>query len=277
MEKLIIEGDLRELVGLSQLEERFDFSTHLKYADRLDTWSSNLSMTCSVTPKPLSGISKELKDKSHLIVLTKKSLDDELAIVQEDAAYSTASVLWLPSKAYYLLYHQLSLIEYLLTEDKTLLRMSHKFCLERFSDRLSKGELVFSHPPFNFLFDKKILEFKTQSGEHLRNDVLDDVMHKLIMKKVAMYKCEDYKVLNNIDRKTAKGKKEYQKCLDKLSISILDFFYTMRIKSAYKDFAFIDGIDPERTKLYFNKYYAAIDNFYGCLDALKNELIAKMA
>ena len=74
--------------------------------------------------------------------------------------------------------------------------------------------------------------------------MLDTRMHKLIMKKVATYKCEDYKAIQKIDRKTKKGKKEYQKCLDKLCISILDFFYTMRIKSSYKDFAFIDGVDP---------------------------------
>ena len=48
----------------------------------------------------------------------------------------------------------------------------------------------------------------------------------------------------------------------------MDFFYTMRI---------IDGVEAERTKAYFKKYYTFTENVYECLNGLKNDLIGKMS
>lgn len=256
-------------------EDRLDYDTHLRYAKSLEEWSSKLSVTCKLKPTlRKSEGEKEVRNKTQLIELIRKSLEDEYAIVQTDPDYSTASVLWLPTKSYYLLYHLLSLIEYLLTADKHAVRISHKKCLEAFTRRIKANEIVFSCKRFNAIFGRSALDFKSQSGEHLRHAVNDDVMHNLIMKKVACYKIEDYVVRNKINRRTLKGRKAYQQFIGELQVSIIDYFYLMRIKSSYKHLSFIDGIDPGRTKYYFETYYKATVEFYNCLTNLKNELLA---
>lgn len=259
------------------IEERLDYDTHLRYAQSLEKWSLSLALSCKIKPKlrKLDGM-KEVKDKTHLIKLIYKSLEDEVSIVQADSSYSTASVLWLPTKSYYLLYHLLSLVEYLLTADKHAVRISHRKCLDIFTKRIRAGELAFSSQRFNTTFDCSILNFRSQSGEHLRSMVSDDVMQNLLMKKVASYKIEDYVTLNKIDRRTLKGKEAYKKFVSQLQVSIIDYFYLMRIKSSYKKFSFVDGIDPERTKHYFETYYRTTINFYNCLSTLKNNLLATM-
>ena len=258
------------------VEERNDYQTHLKYAHRLGLWASNLSISCTIQPALGSDGLKEVKNKGQLIEMTRKSLEDELAIVFADADYSSASVLWLPTKSYYLMYHLLSVIEYILTGDKGLLRFDHVQCLKKFAERLGSADFCFSHKPFNTIFDKSILKFKSQSGEILRNNVSDKVVHALVMKKVATYKIENFLERKKIDRRNPKGKKDYTKFVDGLDLTIIDFFYSMRIKSSYSDFRFVDGVDADRTKIYFEKYYAITESFYQCFNNLKNDLIARM-
>jgi hypothetical protein len=258
-------------------EERLDYDTHLRYAQSLEKWSLSLAITCKLKPKlqKLVGM-KEVKNKTHLIKLIYNSLEDEFAIVQADSSYSTASVLWLPTKSYYLLYHLLSLIEYLLTGDKHAMRISHRKCLDTFTKRIKADEVVFSCQRFNTIFNCSIFDFRSQSGEHLRSMVSDDVIHNLLMKKVANYKIEDYVTLFKVNRRTPKGREAYRKFVSQLQVSIIDYFYLMRIKSSYKNLSFIDGIDDGRTKNYFETYYRTTLSFYNCLSTLKNKLLATM-
>jgi hypothetical protein len=254
------------------ITERNDYIIHLKYAHRLSTWSQGLSISSALTCHPKADL-KLIEDKAHLMSLTRQSMKDELAIVMADADYSLASVLWLPSKSYYLLYHMVCVIEYIVTGDPGWIRGTHKRCLKTFSSRLRNNELVFNYGPFNRVLDKGILDYRSASGEILQTTVDDDVVHQLVMKKVANYKIDDEALFAKINKRTKAGKKQYEAIVNKLEVSILDFFYSMRIKSSYKNFSFIDGIEADGTKRYFEQYYELTDNFYECLNNLKNDVI----
>ena len=79
-----------------------------------------------------------------------------------------------------------------------------------------------------------------------------------------------------INRRTQRGRKEFARLQDRMNVSIVDFFYSMRIRTNYVDMAFIDGIDAERTPGYFLKYYEASENLYNCFNDLKNQIIAQI-
>lgn len=265
-------------IELSKISERKDFKTHLIYAERLAKLSHGLSIKCQIKPLLKKNKLSNIKSKLYLIGLTKKSLEDERRIVDIDREYSLASVLWLPIKTYYLLYHLLSVIDYILTGNKSSLSITHDGCLTVFSKRLKNAEIEFNEKMFNNVFAKEILDFRSKSGEHLRSSASDDVIFKLVMKKIGIYKKENYILKSGIDLRTKKGREKIEKYLStKFTVSILNFFYLMRIKSSYKDFNFIDDMPAIDTKRYFYSYYTTADNFYSCFNNLKNKLIADIS
>lgn len=261
-----------------EIVDRKDFRTHLIYAKRLAKLSSGLSLRCNINPLLASDRLENIKNKLRLIELTKKSLEDEFNIVEIDKEYSTASVLWLPVKTYYLLYHLLSVIDYILTGKKSSLSISHEKCSGVFSKRLKDGEIQFSEGRFNSVFTENIFNFTSKSGEHLSHSVTNDVIYKLLMKKIANYKKRNYQLKGKINLRTKKGREKLNKYLSgKFSVSMFDFFYLMRIKSSYRDFNFIDDMPATETKKYFEEYYAIANNFYNCFDNLKNRLVADIS
>ena len=61
--------------------------------------------------------------------------------------------------------------------------------------------------------------------------------------------------------------------LNKFKVSIFEFPYYMRIRSNYRDFAFIDGIDTHDTARYFNSYYNFSLNLFYALNGLKETML----
>jgi hypothetical protein len=257
-------------------DDNFAFHTHLIYARRLATWSIGLSAEYSSKPKLLANDSELLKNKDRLITLMWQSLQDECKIVMEDAAYSSACVLWLPTKAYYLIFHLLTTIEYIINADPKCLRMHHEPCVNLFTDLIKNKVLKFSQTRFNEVFRRIILDHKTQPGEHLRADCADAVIHQLIMRKTADYKIQHYKYKQKLNLRRKVDRASCEKFKDTMLVSIFDFFYLMRIKSTYKEFNFIDGIMPDQTRLYFQEYFRATENFYHCLNNLRQTLSSKI-
>lgn len=265
-------------IQLSKVNERLDFKTHLIYTERLLRLSNGVSIKCQIKPLLNKSNLDDIKNKLHLVELTKKSLEDEHRIVDIDMDYSLASVLWLPMKVYYLLYHLLSVIDYILTGEKDSLNISHEGCSAIFSRRLKNGDIEFSETKFNDVFAKDILKFRSKSGEHLKRSADDDVIYKLIMKKIGSYKIENYKLKSGLNAQTKKGRGKMNNYLtSKFSVSIFDFFCLMRIKSSYRDFNFIDDMPAIDTRKYFQEYYIVADNFYKCFNNLKNKLIADIS
>ncbi len=259
-------------------KDRLDFETHLKYVSLLAKLSKGVSVTCTLKPKLNKSKLGSLKNKLQLIELTKKSIQDEYKIVQIDKEYSTASVLWLPIKTYYLAYHLLCITDYLITDNPHSLSEKHSKCIETFTKMLSDGTLKFSEALLNNVYDKSILNFRTTSGEHLRSSVNDETVYKLLMKKIAKEKIENFKVSNGIlEVRTKKNKDKVEKFKNNLSVSIFDFFYLMRLRMNYRNFDFIDDIPSTNTKIYFEEYYKTAGHFYVACSNLKNKLISDIS
>ena len=257
--------------------ERFDFGVHLKYVRYIASITKSLSATTSLQPCIGPEAVKELDHKMRLLERTTQSIREELRSIHDDADYAHACVAWLPAKVYYNLYHLLSIVEYMVTGDRNLLRVNHADCLHNLADRIGDGLITFNNPQLNRCYDKSVLEFRSRSGGVLSQAISDETMLGLIMKKIAKDRLADWQVRRKIDRRTAAGKKAYAKEVNKLRISIVDFFYSMRIRTNYKDMAFIDEVDPDLAMTYFVEYYEASDHFYSYFNELKNELIGRIS
>jgi len=85
---------------------------------------------------------------------------------------------------------------------------------------------------------------------------------------------EDWKQKNHINLKKTAHKTKYQNYLSNFSVSIFDFPYYMRIRSNYRDFAFIDGVTTDQTAEYFNTFFSFTVHFVKMLEKLKTGLIA---
>lgn len=255
-----------------------DFETHLKYVSLLARLAGGVSVSCTVVPTLVPTDLPKIKDKSRLIELTKQSIKDEHGIVQIDEEYSTAAVLWLPIKSYYLAYHLLCVIDYLLTGKPAMLRTKHGECVERFTELLANGSIQFSEPLFNQVFDRSILNFREAPGEHLKRSVADDVMYKLVMKKVADEKVKSWRQSQGItEGRTKKNRARIEKFKQSMTVSIFDFFYQMRLRLNYRNFDFIDDVPANQTKAYFDQYFAVAGYFYSALANLKNKLVADVS
>jgi hypothetical protein len=215
----------------------------------------------------------DIDEKANLIKLTKKSLSDEYKIVKIDADYSYASTSWLPIKSYYLIFNTLLTIEYLFKIQKNIFRISHLSCTEEFTRKLECKEIQFSQQILNQVFDQTILTYKNQSGANLSNWTNQSEMYKMAIRKIARYKVDDWKQKNHIDLRKLAHKLKYANYANSFSVSVFDFPYYMRIRSNYRDFAFIEGVSTTETANYFNKFFSFTVRFITALEGLKKDLI----
>lgn len=215
----------------------------------------------------------DLDEKKNLIDLTKKSLNDEYKIVQIDKDYSYASTSWLPVKSYYLIFNILLTIEYVFKIQKSIYRLGHTSCIDEFTRKLESGEIQFSEPLLNQVFNQSILNHVVRSGANLSSRTSSDDMYKMAIRKIAKYKLDDWKNKNHINLRRKTHKTKYQQHLNTFKVSIFDFPYHMRIRSNYRDFAFIDGVTTDETAQYFNTFFGFTVHFVKSLESLKKDLI----
>lgn len=211
--------------------------------------------------------------KDHLIRLTRQSLEDEYHIVQIDRDYSYASTSWLPIKGYYLLFNMLLTIEYVLTGQERAFSLGHARCIEGFTGRLERGEVQFSNPVLNQVFDGSVFGVREIAGANLSRRINIDRRYQMAIRKVSFYKRDEWKRKYNINFKTRNGQRRRDAYIRNFKISIFEFPYYMRIRSNYRDFAFIEGVSTWDTKNYFESYYFLIINFFVALENLKNYLV----
>ena len=253
-------------------EEKEDFTTHFNYVSKLESLSQAISITCRTQPK-VNGSGLDLAaGKRQLIALTRQSLEDEKRIVDADPQYSQAAVLWLPVKAYYLLYHLLSLVEFILSDSQPDLTISHAKLIKNLTQRLGNRELSFSNDRFNHVFDKRILDFTERSGAHLSPYAPDDLIFNLLMKKTAKYKLANEGRRQRWKLRTLEGRKNKDVFASRMKISIFDYFYVMRLNASYRGFRFIEDVSTESTAKYFAKYFRMTRNFCDCFDGLQRSL-----
>ena len=221
-----------------------------------------MSISHSFKPKIDAAALKVLDSKLRLVERTNNLLEEEIEFIRVDPEYAQACVGWLPAKVYYNIYHLLAIIEYILTGQKLHLRISHESCLKGFAKRIDGGILKFNCPTLNIVCDKAILKFRSVSGEILSKGITDERLISLVMKKIATDKLDDFKLRKGLDLRKKADKSKYQKAKEELNISIIDFFYSMRIRTNYRDMSFLDELDAERTRRYFLKNHEASTNFF---------------
>lgn len=219
----------------------------------------------------------DIDEKKNLIDLTKKSLDDEQKIVDIDKAYSYASTSWLPVKSYYLIFNILLTIEYIFKIQKGIFRLGHTNCVDEFTRKLKSKEIEFSNQILNQVFDQTVLFYKVRSGANLSSRTTDETMYKMVVRKIATYKVNDWKQRNHINLRKSKDKVAYQNYLSNFSVSIFDFPYHMRVRSNYRDFAFIDGVTTNETANYFNAFFTFSSHFVKMLEKLIVDLVKMRA
>ncbi|HVB20038.1 MAG TPA: hypothetical protein VNF51_02000 [Candidatus Paceibacterota bacterium] len=252
--------------------ERQAYDTHFNYigclSDLMDGVLLRYNGSLKKAALPYIG------EKDNLISLTKKSLNDELAIVNIDEDYSYASTSWLPIKSYYLIFNVLLTIEYVFNPQKHVFRTGHSSCVDEFTRKLQRGEIEFSEPTLNQVFDGSILDYRVAAGANLSSRTSTADMYKMALRKIAHYKEEDWRRKNSINLRKSTHKIKYNNYLRKtLLVSIFDFPYYMRIRSNYRDFAFIDGISTAETAEYFKKYFNFTARFVRALEKLKKDSI----
>lgn len=216
----------------------------------------------------------DIDEKKNLIKLTKQSLNDESRIVAIDKDYSYASTSWLPIKAYYLIFNILLTIEYAIKIQKGIFSRTHHACIEEFTRKLKDKEIEFSVPELNIVYDQTILKHKNTAGANLSSKTTPADMCKMAMRKIAYYKLEDWKKRNHINGKRKADKARLASYLsNEFFVSIFDFPFYMRIRSNYRDFAFIEGVNTMDTARYFNEYMLFTARFVKALEGMKNVLI----
>lgn len=247
------------------------YDTHLNYVKCLHDLLQGASLQYTGFLKQAT--LADLDVKKNLINLTKKSLIDEHKIVQIDADYSYASTSWLPIKSYYLVFNILVTLEYIFKLQKSVFRLTHTSCINEFTRKLRSGEIQFSEPILNQVFDQAILNHTVKSGANLSSYTTKSDMYKMAIRKIAKYKLDDWKQKNHIDLRKSTHKIKCQQYLSSFTVSIFDFSYYMRIRSNYRDFAFIDGVTTTETAHYFNQFFGFTSGFVKALEGLKRDLI----
>lgn len=248
------------------------YTTHFNYINCLCSLTKNLKLEYdkNLNNKDLTKIDTKL----NLIKLTKRSIEDELNIVRVDKEYSYASTSWLPVKSYYLVYNMLLTIEYCIDVQDIVFNKSHTACMDYFTKKLKNGSIKFSNHLLNEVFDYSIVNKKFVSGSNLSPKTPIDDMYEMAMRKIAGYKCNEWKRNNNIKNlRSQKNKKAFSNYEKTFSVSIFDFLYYMRIRSNYRDFAFVEGVSIDETAKYFETFYCFTMNLTSALEGLKDNLI----
>lgn len=248
------------------------YDTHFNYIKCLATLMNGTTLQYNNSLQK-AGL-PDIDQKKNLIALTKKSLSDEKKIVDIDKDYSYASTSWLPVKSYYLIFNVLSTVEYVIKIQKGIFKQGHTKCVDEFTRKLQTQEIQFSNAILNQVFDQTILTHKVASGANLSSRTTDDDMYKMAIRKIAKYKVDNWKQTNRINLKKKTDKAKFQKYLSNFSVSIFDFPYYMRIRSNYRDFAFIDGVTTDETAEYFSIFFAFTVHFVKILENLKTNLVS---
>lgn len=252
------------------------FVTHRNYAECLASLLQGASL--AYTPHLSSHALPLLDRKENLIRLTKRSLDDERGIVDQDKDYSYASTSWLPVKGYYLLFNLLLTIEYVIHPEQAAFALSHTKCVETFTRRLKDGELAFDQPVLNRVFDGGIFQHQEKAGANLSRAISLDRQFKMAMAKIADYKQDEWKRRQRIKSfMPASSRQQRAEFRKDFTCSVFEFPYYMRLRASYRDFAFIEGVSTAETAQYFQAYFSLTMAFYQLLDELKEQLVLARA
>lgn len=256
-----------------------DFMTHLNYVSCMKDLSEGLAIELKFNIDSKSSfLRNSLSKKISLIKLIKESLDEEHKKALEEKDFAKVCSMWISVKSYYLIFNLLLVLCALVNNDKENLDYAHSKVISNFRTMIKNKKLVFNKEYFNLVvFCSDALCFKSKSGDTLRADVDNKLRVNSVLKKLCKYKFEDfcrYKNIKNFRKKI--NKKIRQDFFNNNEISLFEFFYWYRIKTNYRDLAFLDQeINKEYVAKFYENYYLLTINFYDALKILINEVSKK--
>ncbi len=248
-----------------------DFNTHLNYLEFMMDESKNLSLhySCNIQsqfiPSPL------LQKKMKLIGVTYENIKGEMIAVKKEPEYAEVCCAWIPVKAYYLFYHLILVLEYLISCDTSFLQKGHHQSRKIMKSYLANKELIFNNVIFNEVYHvKEVLNWKIPVGENIKSTSANkELRKKQILKKLIIYKKEEFKRSKNIIKLTGTNLKEFH---DKV-VSLFEFFYFYRVKVNYRDLEFMkEGLTPRQYQKFYLSYIQLAWNFYKAMRDCINQL-----
>ncbi|PIN89449.1 hypothetical protein COU60_03575 [Candidatus Pacearchaeota archaeon CG10_big_fil_rev_8_21_14_0_10_34_76] len=255
------------------------FITHLNYIKCFKKLSDGLNVESNRLDKSNKKANKKLISKISLIKLIKKSLDREYKACQESKDFAEVSSIWVPVKAYYLVFNLFLVLDYLISPgNHKNFNISHKSLTLRIKELIRKSELIFNKSHFNHLYTyEEVKDVKFDKGENLREEQDTEKLTKRLIKKLIEYKIEEFKRENKIkDLRKKKERLKLSEYLSKELTNLFELFYLFRIKTNYRDLDFLkEDVGSTQFYNYFENYYLATINFYEVLKSLINELSQK--
>lgn len=203
-----------------------EFQTHLNYVQFLEKESSSLSLVCgNKLTEPICSEDARLKKKIKIIKVTLANIESECKSVVDEPEYSEVCSAWIPVKSYYLIFHTLLVLEYLLQCDGEVLISGHEESRKRLKAFLKDGTLSFNKPIFNeIVSNAEALSWLIQAGANLRTtNASSDEYKRLIIRKLFEYKKEEIKRNGKIKRFTRKVLESSG--LARADMSLFEFFY----------------------------------------------------
>lgn len=253
-----------------------DFMTHLNYVLCMKELSDELEINLNFNIDSKSQFKKEfLNKKIRLIELIKQSLEEEYKKALKEEDFAKVCSMWVSVKSYYLIFNLLLITHVLINSDKENLNYTHNETINKFRNLIKNKKLSFNKTEFNLVIScKDASSFKSKSGDTLRQEVNNELRAKSVLKKLCKYKLEDFcrcKGIKNLKKKKDRVIKE--NFLKDAEISLFEFFYWYRIKTNYRDLAFLDQeIYKKDIVKFYENYYLFTINFYNAFKRLINGL-----
>jgi len=252
-----------------------DFRTHSNYVSFMEDLSEGLKIALNFNIDTKSKFPKTiLSKKLKFIKMIKDNLDDEHRKAIQEREFAKLCSMWIPVKSYYLMFNLLLVLCALINNEEENLNYSHQKSIANFRKMIKDGKISFNKPSFNQIHGcMEIKNFKVKMGTNLKLEVEEELRTKEILKKLFIYKFESYcreEKIKNFKRKKEREKRDW--FLKNNEISLSEFFYWYRIKSNYRDLAFLDqDVYSGEIAQFYESYYQFTINFYSALKDLINE------
>jgi hypothetical protein len=256
-----------------------DFKTHLNYVTQMKEISEGLEIKLNFQIDSKFKFPKSvLLKKINLIRLIKESLNEEYKKSIKDKDFAKVCSMWIPVKSYYLIFNLLLVLCTLINNDENNLNYPHSKAISNFRDIIKNKNILFNKECFNRVCTcLEAINFKSKSGDTLRETIDEQLRINGILKKLCKYKFEDFcrfGGLKNFRKKANRNKKD--SFFINSEISLFEFFYWYRIKTNYRDLDFLDQeVDSNEIVQFYENYYTLTINFYNSLKNLINDISQK--
>ena len=259
---------------MNEPSEVKDFTTHFNYIKCMDRIMTEVKIDIPVVQNAQID-NKLVKKHQNLASLTKNGIDSEIKACKSQAEYAEIVAPWIAVKCYYRIYYLESVVIHLSNGSKFLGHSQirgkiNTYCsVGNITSKLGEAEKVCS------VLDAKIHKIKMGSNIS-QNYYLSPECIKSVRAKTATYLEEQWKHSKKIASYASKVNKEKRdKFRSNQKLSLLDYFYQMRLKANYKDMDFLrfDEITPRQVVDYIELYVSATNKYCNGLQTAINKIV----